>query len=260
MFRKTIKLLTLLAAMVFVSNLSFAQNQWDEEDILTINNEYLIPAQYCPGISYSTNNGILKIYNSNFECIKKINLLPDYISEGDIEVFCLTKGIFTSNNKYEFVVNRWGYDSNDDYFGDSGIYNEDGELLYSFNSEIRGRYSVSMKYNPYITDNKLVVQCYDFCKIFTLHKSINNTSAISSVQQNTNTSKLYPNPAKNSVTLEYDIKGQMQELQIVDMQGRVVASYLLDPSQKQVKINTSNYKKGVYIYRYGNNSGKFVVE
>ena len=52
----------------------------------------------------------------------------------------------------------------------------------------------------------------------------------------------------------------MQEMQIMDINGRVVANYLLDPSQKQVKINTSNYKKGVYIYRYGDNSGKFIIK
>ena len=93
---------------------------------------------------------------------------------------------------------------------------------------------------------------------FLIYNSI-NSSATSPVQQQ-NPSKLYPNPARQSVTLEYDIQGQMQEMQIVDINVRVVANYLLNPSQKQVKINTSNYKKGFYIYRYGNTSGKFVVE
>ena len=97
-------------------------------------------------------------------------------------------------------------------------------------------------------------------RYYTKVYNLSGNSSVTSVQQNTNTSKLYPNPAKHSVTLEYNIQGQMQEMQIVDIQGKIVATYLLAPSQKQVKINTSNYKKGVYIYRYGNNSGKFIVE
>ena len=165
-----------------------------------------------------------------------------------------------------------------DYSYGYGIYNEDGQLLFDL-----GYFSESDDnewFNPFVKFNKLFVsvdtyddkkksgktpvkEMYDendhyYTKVYNL--TGNNTSSVTSVQQDVNSSKLYPNPARNSVTLEYNIQGQMQEMQIVDMQGRVVASYLLDPSQKQVKINTSNYKKGVYVYRYGNNSGKFIIK
>ena len=246
--------------MIVVGSNIIAQNQWEEKDILTINNEYLMPAQYCDGISYSTDNGILKIYNQNFECIKSIRLVSANLNDGGIMVFCLTKNIFTSNNKYEFILRKWWYNSEGEYFESNGIYNEDGNLLYNIKGESGANYDGDIQSCPYIIGNKLVIKTPTGSQIFTLHKSVNNPhSAISSVQQN-NPSRLYPNPARQSVTLEYNIKGYMQEMQIVNMQGKVVANYLLDPSQKQVKINTSNYKKGVYIYRYGNNSGKFVVE
>ncbi|MBR1774727.1 MAG: hypothetical protein IJ759_04285 [Bacteroidales bacterium] len=155
MFRRTIKLLTLVA-MVFVgrSN-SFAQNQWDEEDILTIDDEYLISAQYCQGISYSTDNGILKIYNSDFDCIKTVSFFPDIpnIRNKHLRVYCLTKGIFTSNNKYEFLV-AGGYSirtedengsvSYSDYTID-GLYNEDGDLLYEFNLSVESNTEVDVR-------------------------------------------------------------------------------------------------------------------
>ena len=138
-------------------------------------------------------------------------------------------------------------------------------MLYKFDLDIENGSDDNMQDDPYILGNKLVIKCYKYdrddaskryTKIYTLANSV--TSGITQVQQQ-NQPKLYPNPAKQSVTVEYDIQGQMQKMQIMDMQGRVVADYLLDPSQQQIKINTSDYKKGVYVYRYGNHSGKFIV-
>ncbi|MBR1774782.1 MAG: T9SS type A sorting domain-containing protein [Bacteroidales bacterium] len=188
-------------------------------------------------------------------------------------ISCLTKNVFTNSNKYEFVVHGEYYLPGD-YKSHriDGIYNEDGELLYSFGDYNLAMVSdMSLKRDPYIINNKLVVKLYneyktdngDYktktqTKIFTLANSVKQNAVATVMQQNQ--AKLYPNPARQSITLEYNIQGQMQEMQIVDINGRVIANYLLDPSQKQLQINTSNYKKGVYIYRYGNNSGKFVVE
>ena len=165
-----------------------------------------------------------------------------------------------------------------DYSYGYGIYNEDGELLFDL-----GYFSErddNEWLNPFVKFNKLFVsvdtydykkksgktpvkESYDeseryYTKVYNL--TGNTNSSVTSIQQDVNSSKLYPNPARQSVTLEYNIQGQMQEMQIMDINGRVVANYLLDPSQKQVRINTSDYKKGVYIYRYGNASGKFVVK
>ena len=258
MFKRTVKLLT-LAVILFAGGNSFSQNQWDG-NIMTLNGGHIYQVPYCEGISYSIANypkDEIKIYNDDFECIKLIKLYSNATEVVIHNVFCLTKGVFTNQNKYEFVTHGY-YKIGEENFDFAGIYNEDGECLYSFDD-------FSKNPNPFIVDNKLVINSHDnngdvYAKIFTLAHSIHNQpNAISQIQQQ-NSSKLYPNPARNSVTLEYDIQGQMQEMQIVDINGRVIANYLLDPSQKQVKINTFNYKKGVYVYRYGNNSGKFVVK
>ncbi|MBO6117414.1 MAG: T9SS type A sorting domain-containing protein [Bacteroidales bacterium] len=260
MAKRILKLLT-LTALLFAGGNALAQNQWDESNITTIENESLSPAIYCEGISYSFGKDGIKIYNSDFENIKTIPLSLFFPSNteysGIRNIHCLTKNVFTNSNKYEFVVSgEYQFPDEYKYHKIYCIYNEDGELLYSF-----GDYENIE--SAYIINNKLVVTLYkedydSYTKIFTLANSVKPSSVATVMQQNQ--AKLYPNPARQSVTLEYNIQGQMQEMQIVDMQGRVVASYLLDPSQKQVKINTSNYKKGVYVYRYGNNSGKFVVE
>ncbi|MBQ7984133.1 MAG: T9SS type A sorting domain-containing protein [Bacteroidales bacterium] len=272
MTNRTLKLLTLTALLIFCGNAT-AQNQLDEENILTIKDAYLMPASYCNGVSYSivrkqNSMDVLKIYNQKMECVKTVNIpVPSSATERNISsIYCLTKGMFTNNNKYEFVANAYyeylTEEYSEEYKRINGIYNEDGECLYSFPTDCY----ISKDYPPYITGNKCIVNLekyskggdiYYTAKVFTLHSSAE--SSVSSVAYNNN-SKVYPNPARHSVTLEYDIQGQMQNMQITDMQGRVVENYLLDPSRKQIRINTSDYKKGTYIYRYGNNSGKFIVQ
>ncbi|MBP3254499.1 MAG: T9SS type A sorting domain-containing protein [Bacteroidales bacterium] len=273
MANRTLKLLTLTALLIFCGNAA-AQNQLDEEDILTIKDEYLMPAPYCNGVSYSivhkqNSMDVLKIYNQKMECVKTVNIpVPSSATNVRIaHVYCMTNDMFTNNNKYEFVARIiYEYQTESGYTDHNtveGIYNEDGECLYSFPTDCE----ISKSYPPYITGNKCIVNLEKYsgkggyidyiAKVFTLHSSAE--SSVSSVAYNNN-SKVYPNPARHSVTLEYDIQGQMQNMQITDMQGRVVENYLLDPSRKQIRINTSDYKKGTYIYRYGNTSGKFIVQ
>ena len=273
MLKHTLKFLT-LAVMMFIGGSATTQNQWDEEDILSISGSFLEKSEYCKGISYRVQKGFLKIYDSDFNCVVSLQIgypniythtNPDGSQYTDTtysspKIYCLTKGIMTSSNKFEFILVGTAYDENGDSYVLKGIFNEDGEEIYHFTDNPYYDGDFWDSYNPYIVANKLVVKFKGGNKIFTLNHSIDNQpSTISQIQQQ-NSSSLYPNPARQSVTLEYDIQGQMQEMQIVDINGRVVANYLLDPSQKQVNINTSKYKKGVYIYRYGNNSGKVVVE
>ena len=279
--QKTFKLLT-LAAMLFVgSNVSgqgitegktcnqmLVQSSADSKILHTQH----IWAWYnwdTHSFEYEDGDLTFKIYNTDLEELKSIDfsyllnaVTGEDIDKGFYPYFKFVgKNIFTNSGKYEFLL-----------IADkvSGIYDEDGNKIYALPDVI---YRDDNDYeHPFITDGKLFIHAYDTIgyyeeydepMVVTVTKSYNlagsNASSITAVQQQ-NPTRLYPNPAKHSVILEYNIQGQMQEMQIVNTQGRVVASYLLDPSQKQVKINTSNYKKGVYIYRYGNNSGKFTVQ
>ncbi|MBO6117843.1 MAG: T9SS type A sorting domain-containing protein [Bacteroidales bacterium] len=251
MFKRTIKLLALAALMVFIGGSATAQGITEFKTI----NGYIDEALYCPGTYYASGHKKVLIFNQQFENTNTINVPPE--SEDRFHFGCLSKNIFTNSGKYELII---AYCDAATHIFKVGIYNEDSELIYLIYEEFCDSYRGSLN-KCYITNDKLVISMYTgkeyITKIYTLANSIN--SGISQVQQQ-NQSKLYPNPARQSVTLEYDIQGQMQEMQIMDINGRVVANYLLDPSQKQVNINTSDYKKGVYIYRYGNTSGKFVVE
>ena len=282
--KQIITLLTLAVLMFGLVKITSAQEVTEYKTIDEVEGYYrdgdiLFPAEYCPNTSYSYCNGVVRIFDSTFTCVKTVQLVK-YSVTGDgnvhdyLGICCMSKNLFTNSNKYEFVVmGDFSTSDGDNYITNNfyGIYNEDGDLVFDFGGKgcLDGKfYDINRHWTwqlPFVVGNKLVVNYNDgpngnkyYSKIFNIYGNAN--SSINPVIAYNQNSKLYPNPARNSVTLEYDIQGRMQEMQIVDINGRVVASYLLDPSQKQVNINTSNYKKGVYIYRYGNNSGKFVVE
>ena len=183
-----------------------------------------------------------------------------------MSIWCVGKNLYTNSGKYEFIIN---FSINGVSSEKAGIYNEDGDLLFALPC---GKWDAGYTYTvPFIKDGKLFIQVKDtlgydesrpnttiVTKCYQLAGS--QASGENTLQSRQGKGRLYPNPARHSVTLEYDIQGQMQQMQITDMQGRVVENYLLDPGRTQIKINTSDYKKGTYIYRYGNTSGKFIVQ
>jgi hypothetical protein len=64
-----------------------------------------------------------------------------------------------------------------------------------------------------------------------------------------NNSKLiiYPNPAKESVTLNYNLATPNAEVEIYDLSGRSVSKNELSSSTGELQINTSSYQAGIYI-------------
>ena len=78
------------------------------------------------------------------------------------------------------------------------------------------------------------------------------------VEDNTVLAPAYPNPAAFSVTLPYSISSAA-EMQILSVDGRLVATRRLLPGNGQVTLDVSGMPAGIYVYRVGGQSGKFVV-
>lgn len=64
-----------------------------------------------------------------------------------------------------------------------------------------------------------------------------------------NNSKLiiYPNPAKEIVTLNYSLTAPIGTIEIFKLTGRSVSKNELSSSTGELQINTSGYQAGVYI-------------
>jgi len=72
-----------------------------------------------------------------------------------------------------------------------------------------------------------------------------------------NTIVVYPNPAKNSLTI--NTKHNKGTIQIYDVYGRVVTSYKVN-GKLTYTINISKLNSGIYFIKIGNQTAKFIKE
>ncbi len=89
------------------------------------------------------------------------------------------------------------------------------------------------------------------------------------LQQNptyTYSSKLYPNPAKDKATLEYQLaEGEKGELVMMDAMGRKIVSVELLSAYTKISIDISAFSQGIYLYRAYTkdrnlSNGKLIIE
>jgi alpha-tubulin suppressor-like RCC1 family protein len=58
---------------------------------------------------------------------------------------------------------------------------------------------------------------------------------------------LYPNPAKDLVTIAYDLAVEKARVEVYDISGRAINQYVLPSSKGELQIQTSTYQAGIYI-------------
>ncbi|CAM3624367.1 T9SS type A sorting domain-containing protein [Flavobacterium gelidilacus] len=58
---------------------------------------------------------------------------------------------------------------------------------------------------------------------------------------------LYPNPARDLVTIQYDLDVENTNVEVYDISGRVINHYKLSSSRGELQVNTSTYQAGIYI-------------
>ncbi|MFA5542114.1 MAG: T9SS type A sorting domain-containing protein [Bacteroidales bacterium] len=210
-------------------------------------------------IYYAPDSNTLKIFDENFVLEKTISNLPTFSSVG-----LMSKNLFSLNNKYDFMLTIRNATTNT---YECKLYNEDKQLLFNF-GELSpwmifvnnfGELSPWIVVNNKLFANKLEVvnNHYNYTtKIYNLPGQLNSSSELI---VNTSNSFAFPNPSENVININYNTN-KMEEMHIIDLNGNIIENYLLDPSLKTIQINVSNYSKGIYIYRLGDTTGKFIVK
>jgi hypothetical protein len=70
----------------------------------------------------------------------------------------------------------------------------------------------------------------------------------------------YPNPSRDLIHLPYSLEpGQVSEMKIFDMKGELIRTIKIGSHFNRITIDTSTFKPGMYLYRYENKTGKFMV-
>jgi len=71
--------------------------------------------------------------------------------------------------------------------------------------------------------------------------------------------RLYPNPARSSVSITFAASTDDRQLTICNINGQIIAQHKIAASTTHLLLNTENYNNGVYIVRMENETMKLVV-
>lgn len=218
-------------------------------------------------------NNVLYLYNSDFSVRKVINVpVPDgyeinYFTYNttEREIISITKHIFNTDDKYEFIINAYKYDTENRPHYILLIINEDGEILKQFNEDGSSsfNYEINLFNDPIQKQNKIVV-----------NKSIkidNNTSkewsevyalpttslAIQELEAIKSSLQAFPNPAQSTLTI-VNPKNGINNVEIYDISGRLILKKEFNPYENKISIDVQDLSNGNYIYKIGNSSAKFI--
>jgi hypothetical protein len=212
---------------------------------------------------YNTSDGSsISIYKSDYTLYKTVSLtLPaGYESVSVSGLF--SEDIFNSDSKIEFTCVY--FHSTGMYQGDAmlGIVNEDGTVLKTV-----AAHSVSCNGNcliPSIIENTngnlLVVQIpasQPLVEIYSLPTSKTAILKNASLDQKS----AYPNPATTIVNLPYNLRsGETATLSVYNQGGVLMQQMEISGNMSSVSLDVSSFAAGLYVYKYNNMSGRFLVD
>lgn len=238
------------------------------------------------------------IYNPDLTLYKSFHGLPS----GE-RVECITdylgKHAVNDDEKYEFIVikRESTYTSNGDDENRQSthtetthlyIYNEDGDVLYTFpdvfvytniTTLVNGNYvspttSGIATYDPivHLINGELRIALsyteyygyelshIDRTKFYKFDGRPDMEDIVEVPEAGVRSMPAFPNPTRGEVTLPYTLpQGERATMQIFDMSGRLIEQRPISGEGRMVKVDVSAYAPGVYLYEYKGQTNRFVV-
>jgi len=217
---------------------------------------------------------VINIYDMSHSLVKTISLasLPLWGSSpnGTIgSILYLSEQLFDTDSKIEFL-----YTIDSPY---TGIYNEDGTLLFSDTGSVPIRMNIpEQQYPIYNTSvgTKMILSYNNNnsgmpmpAKVFSLPGILSTdiAKANSVLVAQSSISNPYPNPAVNTTQIDYVLPKGINQGEIVfyNLQGKEVKRFKVDNTFNSLLISTSNLAAGTYYYQLQtsgqNSAGKKMV-
>ncbi|MBR1769349.1 MAG: leucine-rich repeat domain-containing protein, partial [Bacteroidales bacterium] len=242
------RLLTVDKDSVFIA--LFSENE--RYNLQVISNNTTMGEVYGSGVYYAgerieikaianEHHHFISWQDGNTDNPRFINLVSDYIYVANFSKNVYTLRVESENLNMGTTIGSGEYE-----YKDIAVISAISEEGYKF-----------LQWNDGNTDNPREITVEDNATFIANFEKYNGVGLTSFDEH---TIILYPNPAKDYIIFEYGHNISAKELKITDIIGRTIAIYPLNPTQIKQIINISDYKKGTYIYYYGNISGKFIVK
>lgn len=161
-------------------------------------------------------------------------------------VFCAKGKIAVSgeNDNFDFFVSKFDTTGNAECAEDIVI--ESIERPFDF--KVNGTYTHA---NYYPLDQARV-QEYTFVKFSHDCQSLGVNLNEGILAQ---TISIYPNPATNFFTIEFEELSELGRLEVYNLQGEQVKFYLIEPGLKSLELDVLNIPVGIYMYKIVSDSG-----
>lgn len=234
--------------------------------------DYSVSTAYIDGEGYKfyemdIDNNQCVIYNLDHTHYQTIDLdVPEGQYLYDLKY--VTNHLFDDDDEIEVCYTYYEYFSSEEYTEyTTKVINAGGSEIVS----IPGASYVTLMTVSEEGDYNFVAYVYDY----SVSTAVQETKVYSLSNQPTNVilhsgqvagSKAYPNPAKDKVTISYEINSNVRDgvIKVFTTSGKKVAEMPLPASEQKITLNTSSINSGTYIYRIEADgsqaaSGKFVV-
>jgi hypothetical protein len=201
------------------------------------------------------NGNTFNFYNDDYSFYKSTTITPPYGYK--IYTYCnISNKLFNLDNNIEFTCT---FIDTLNYSGSLlKLFNENGNELKNFgNSDFSFMHQTLNKKLRFYVVHYTNYPYGCVTDIYSLPGIPNNQA------ENIFSDNLfaYPNPTKDNIFIKYKIdKSEITDLNIFNSNGVLIESKKIGGNFQQIKINVDRYKPGVYIYRYNNVNGKFIVE
>ncbi|MBI3503139.1 MAG: T9SS type A sorting domain-containing protein [Bacteroidetes bacterium] len=201
---------------------------------------------------------VIDIYDMNHSLVKTISLAGVPTPSGVFDVLYLSEHLFNLDDKIEFM-----YDTPVSGGFYTGIYNEDGTLLFSDTSLAWIKTNYEQQQLPIYNTSfgtKMILSCPNGqAKVFglpgTLSSGIQEGNA--ALMQAQGLGNLYPNPSTGKATLQYELpKGEREgEIILYNTQGAEVKRYKVDDTFNDLLLDNTQLQAGTYFYQLQTSKG-----
>lgn len=198
-------------------------------------------------IDKNSNTNFIKFYNSSHQELKSTSIsVNDVLDLEDIEL--LSDKLFNSDSKIEFIALIWVDNERYNY----KLYNEDGDELFDFGNGFNHKL-----YKDHNNNYKLLVS--DFDNGEQTYRVYGLSGTLSSAQEDILLSKVntFPNPSSGIINIT-NLKTNNGVVDVFTLNGQKVLSNKINKSLGNVSLDISSLSAGVYFYKIGSTSRKFI--
>ena len=195
----------------------------------------------------------ISIYDINHSLLKTISVAGFPSTTYQSDILYLSETLFNTDSKKEFMYSFHNGSSN--YY--TGIYNEDGTLIFSDTGLAAIRTSVPLQQYPiYNTPNgtKMILSYRNGqAKVFGLAGTLTTAVDRANTQLANNGAMLAnarPNPTANTTTIDYTLPQDTNQGELVfyNTQGTEVKRFKVDNTFNSLLISTTDIAAGTYYY------------